>query len=227
MPVKIYGAKRTGTNYIYQLLTRNFKQPVFISLFGWKHGPPPEDPLKWWDEHPKETRKFKHVRQLGTRLRYVICIKDPYSMCVSNIEYTWRFFGEGQDRSAPGVYRLLCNSFNKLYQTWWDFMQEQGEERSCVFRYEDALADYRAVLRSMEERFKLARKHSPLQDLRREALPGTDGHTHVSSGLFKRQAYYEKRHYLLALTPDCKQMITDTMDWDLMARFGYTPEKEN
>lgn len=226
MPIKLYGARRTGTNYIYQLLLRNFRAPVFISLFGWKHGPPPEDLQKWWEEHPKETRKFRGSFRFIDRLRYVVCVKDPYALCLSNLDYSRRFFKKPQDIATPGTYRQLCASFNKLYQVWWDFMQVRMPHESFVFRYEDALADFRAVLLEIEERFRLGRKQLVLQDLVREALPGTDGHTHVSKQVFSRKDYYLKKEYLKRLSPECRQAITDTTDWELMGRYGYKPETD-
>ena len=103
--IKQYGAKRSATNYVRNLLERNFKNIIVLTnILGWKHGPHPEKvdgSGKNWVPDKKTKSYVKKLIALVSddlkkayasgEIKYLIVSKDPYAWYVSNIR-AWHKF---------------------------------------------------------------------------------------------------------------------------------------
>ena len=84
--VKIYGEKRTGTNYLTTLILTNFiDTTVFMNVGGWKHGKFIETPnktnlLNTVDRITKDKINVDETISLFTtkQVKFIIIIKNPY-----------------------------------------------------------------------------------------------------------------------------------------------------
>ena len=83
---KIYGQKRTGTNYISTILLDNFLETkVFMNVGGWKHGkiiqiPDEKNLVNTVDINTKNKINVPQTINLFkiNKVKFIVIIKNPY-----------------------------------------------------------------------------------------------------------------------------------------------------
>jgi hypothetical protein len=222
--LKQYGAKRTGTCYLWHLLGRNFEGVrVLTNALGWKHGQP-VDPAAWLAGHPEAGLTAEDAAGVGN----LVSVKDPYAWLVS----ICRFEHGGRYDQAPG----LVAGLNDLYAAWL------GLPRLRVVRYEWLLLDLAGELGALGRQFGLRRRGDGFVDeprvvrpgehagragflwgLRRRGFVAWPGEDVGPEALFGRRDWYLERRYMAVLPVAARDAVTDGVDWDLFGRMGYEP----
>lgn len=247
---KQYGEMRTGTNLLRALLVKNYPgTTVLMHVLGDKHSPP-ADFARLWEETrsaaepahefvrratfevpsltttEKDPRQTAMTRQLAARLAaawegrelaFLVSIKEPYAWAASMARFCgWTLTAD----ESLGQLESACRRFNERYTAWL----ELAAGGPCAFvHHEDLVGDVTAVLGELEGRFGLpcARApevpRGPLRPARWDYSP-----IHVGVRTFDAD-HYLRRRYLAELPPAHREVVTQTIDWDLLRRFDYAP----
>ncbi|MGA2736735.1 MAG: hypothetical protein ABSG65_04715 [Bryobacteraceae bacterium] len=152
-------------------------------------------------------------------LGYLVSIKDPYAYAVSINR--WKKDGLKRFQEPPHVVgadaeliRRHCLAFNAVYASYWPLI-ESG--RGMLVRYEDLLGDAACTLGRIQRKFGLTARGNGFTDVEQTVAP-TLG---VSNSPFYR-SFYRNREYLAALDAACLATVDQTINWELMRRYGYS-----
>ncbi len=156
---------------------------------------------------------------------FLISIKDPYAWVPSVARYfgwiSWT--GRKTVLGSALVPRIteVCAGFNTSYASWLALARERPE-RCQLIRHEDLLVDSDATLCTLEARFGLRRSTATLVDPPFESYPlDWDQNAERPGGVKFDKSYYLEKRYLTRLSPQVRDAITKTIDWELLACAGY------
>jgi hypothetical protein len=176
------------------------------------------------------------------RFAYLISAKDPYAWGASIAAF--RCFiprglprGKPQFRFIPAAGQPLvhkvndvvscfqlkqaCLRFNHCHFAWLRLHEASGG-RSTIVRYEDLLADPGAILGQIERKHGLCRRDKAATSF--QAAVGCADWDHAPAPTSKEKfdpGRYIEGQYMDSLTPAMRSTITETIDWQLMSKFGY------
>jgi len=216
MIVKQYGEMRTGTNLVRALRSPHGR--VLMHILGDKHSPPvdfdslweeaqsADDPARWFVHEatfraPSATTSRDDVQQLQLVDEIAHEVADAYATrslrYVVSIKDPYAWAASIMRMRTPWRdFHTACRDFNTRYAAWLALP-------SCeVIRYEELI----------------------------DALPGggvLPAHwdyspVEVDSRPFDPN-FYSERKYLTHLSDWHRDMVTNTIDWELLAPFGYAP----
>ncbi len=204
--VKIYGLPRTCTNLVTHLIRQNFHARVFANQLGWKHGP------NLWREGDQIA---------GCPLKFVICVRHPYSWLVSF--YRFETEGHGLTTDFSAFVRGNCNTYqnrnpidryNLLVRMWLGLAV--SPECAQVVRAESIQADQIATLQTLERQLSFRRRHSQLQDERHQVGPDEQ----IRRRNFDAD-YYQSQRFLAHYDPRLLSFVNERIDQDLMNTLQY------
>lgn len=217
--VKIYGCRRTGTNFIQQLVKLNCPDTAcYDNQFGNKHDSPVRDLSKFMK---KTTVKYKkHVdyyKEVRTRimkyrnLHSIIIIKNPYSW-YSSIKNYIRKRRKFDDQMFVTVY----NQYKDIYTACRDFYPNPtvfGEwyGKAVIVKYEDLLTDTKTAMLSICDHFGL-----PLQE---NLIVPSKIHMSAKFTNVQKQFYLREDNFDLSIKKI--QTINKIIDHDLTEFYGY------
>jgi len=224
--IKILGIQRSGTNYLRQLLKKNLPPGVLVlgpSALGNKHDTYSiEEMLEWLQRH---RRGYLHDH--FDKVRIVVTVRSPMSWTIGHL----RHIAQNLVLKRRSVFKagapkdhavLIQSSLNPRYQSWRKLC-ENYPDRVVFQRFEDLLADPKAALTRLAERFGIADLFKPEHVLEIEKEVCSNGK--LSSKDYDRRDYYTKRRYLDELKPGIKRAIIEHTDWETAGFFGYKPEE--
>jgi methyltransferase family protein len=252
MPVllKQYGERRTGTNYLRYLVQTNCDDAVVLMhVLGDKHSAPQPFDQIWRATrgcanpdlefvsrttfaverfHDDLERERADVAQIAGRVAaafacgtigYLVSIKDPYAWVSSIARHSqWRPSGRVQDGQRVAA---ACRRFNQLYAAWLSWARERP---SSVVRYEDLLREPERTVDQIAKQFQLTRKKDAFADTRiRMERQVWDGDPLSTMREPFDPDFYTARKYLQQLDDVARDTITRTIDWTLLAPYGYEP----
>lgn len=208
---KVYGLKRSGTNYAQWLINNNFENCFnLINYWGWKHGLPIIDKSNDSCEHSRETsRVYKHkwenrcapyVQEIeeshsNNTLKYVFCVKNPYSWL-----YSMR-----KAKMNPQLKRW--NDVNRAYVEF----HENNPECSFIVRFEDHYGGFSHVLERMRTQFSLDMSH--VQYVNQDFIIGANQKVQdVGFDL----SFYEREEYMDSLSKKDLTRIQENVDHELI-----------
>lgn len=221
--VKIYGLKRTGTNYISSLLYNNFKNiTIFSNVGGWKHGkiiklPNKNNLLNTVDGQTKQ----KHLKKINVtldlfsqgRVKFVVMIKNPYLWMVSVCRF------EFKKQTRENVIKFV-----KMWNDTYANYKKHIENGDAIFiNYEDVLRDLN-VLQILEDKFGLEKKHDKFVNIKNQMdansdcnLCGTTGH------VFNKKNYYTNNDDSIKkyVGNDIINIINEYISEDVLLFYGY------
>lgn len=232
IPIKLYGLQRTGTNYVTNLIQKNFGDEVRFNNAGWKHG--------HYFTHPEEPN-------------IVIVSKDPYAWMLSCYKY-WKELPEiGPDLTdttfeefvttspvmlegssdIPYLIRAtnLMEYYNNMYFHWLSIRFKRDDRKICLIRYEDALADVDKTLSDIASVFGLRQKS--YTNIENEVVWGYDDWSNQTGETkeylkdkvkkFEKRDFYVEAQYLDSYNDNMLKFIHESWDNWLMApeRLGY------
>jgi hypothetical protein len=157
---------------------------------------------------------------------FVITIKNPYAWAVSVAAYE-HVIGRGATL-GPKLGDFLsrqCLSFNQRYRSWQN-LAESMPSRTRVVRHEDLIRDPENVLAETGAKFGLHRNGPFVDEPHVTPMTWWDNTNEPASQAKFDRSYYLEERYLQRLSPQAFEMVTATIDWELMDAFGYAPKHE-
>lgn len=215
--IKIYGAKRTCTNFITWALRNNFLNvDLLVNELGWKHQlcEPVDWSMKnWCDEKGKGKPKISKERLQklketyeDKKVRYVIVVKNPVSWYLSILRY------EGKKKKRIDI--SILQRYIKKYIDWLSFLNSIGE-RGILIRYEILLSSFEYTLDSVQKRFDLKRLYDPYIKPEKRFF---------RANLTKRNfdsSYYTDNKFLDQFDKKDLEVFNKMLPKDLMRGLGY------
>lgn len=203
----------------HDIRTRADFEDLLHSDRYWKERNIPSSSEFEWVHQPVTYAELLALRDGRLPLGYLISIKDPYACAVSINR--WKQGGLKHFQTPPQdlvvnaeLIRRYAVDFNSAYASYWELI---ANARGILVRYEDLLADAISVISGIRNRFHLATRKCGLRDIDTTVAP-TYG---ISASPFYR-SFYLKREYLASLSDECLAAIRETIDWELMGRYGYS-----
>jgi len=229
--VKQYGERRTCTNLAKYFVEQNtVGVEVLASVLGWKHGFH-SGKIDWsgetWGEEygrplKDQVKNLLEIKEAYTagELRYLVCVKDPYSWCLSFARYQRKINPVGYVR--PAYLKNIIGVWNKKYLNWEKLLN--SVELSFLFRYEDFLREPRSVRERLLKSLCLpGSQKSSLSFPQKFSRGGQrlNKKNAFSSTAFDRD-YYLNRRYMKFYNSDHKGIFRKCLDIALAKRLGYT-----
>lgn len=228
--IKIFGLQRSGTNYLTDLINRNFKNTrVLVNIGGWKHG----------------TYCAPYV--LGQEVDVVVLVKNPYSWLRSVYEYwgpnrkknigpdlrsvAFEQFVRSravfeQQRGIPFLYRA-ANPIQYWNNMCFHWISVQMESKRCVMvSYETLLSNFDLTMLRLTDIFDL----SPMSDSLEytsstKVFEPSEEEPNTSDEDFAKSDYYTQRGYMRYYSQDLIEFVNSQLDRDVMSKCGYNLER--
>jgi hypothetical protein len=220
--VKIYGLRRTGTNYLQWLMINNFEHlVVLVDAFKWKHGLPENITRKRVNSvfnnnclTSKDYRLSVSVDEPidlenlndAVPVNYILCIKDPYSWYLSICR--WKHI-------VP--FPLTNDKLEQLFI--WNYMGNKYRKFVCQFprtviiKYEDLLLKLNHTLKDLENRFCLKLFGTHVVDNKNNAYD--------DAPFSKQRHFYASKKYLKLYTTKDFFAMRDFLDKEIVNKLGY------
>ena len=220
------GYIRTCTNYTRVLLEKNFEAKVITVA---KHNDVEglHDNMENYINLVKGQRAWPHdlepdfIEELynSNKLKFVICIKNPYSWFHS------------VSKTGPSLHRPdlsnpwpIIQKFNDRYRAWIDILKN-NEENSFIVRHEDLLGSFQPTMEDIQDKFQLKKSLDDYKNERRDVLGQSKGQKRVGNTFYSQRLNDKK----MPLSGDGKPIynlsdfnrIRDEIDWNVMRFYGY------
>lgn len=195
--VKQFGLKRSGTNWLYDLLTANFNVKVLTNGGGWKHG------------------EYRVKRLLGHETDCVVISKDPFSWLVSMHRYRAKWGKESFARLVNDGDMIA--HWSVLHRNWLDAAARVRESVIAFIRYEDVLRSPKQTLQLLAGKLDIERSSGDWIIETRRVVPG-GGH---SKNNFNRRPYYLNRAYMNSFNEKMVDTVRRLVDEDVVTELGY------
>ena len=228
--LKLYGAFRSGTNFLQAVMELNYHVTCLGSEGGWKHTVPPI--------------AFHEGRYAPGPHPVAVLVKNPFAALTSMYRYfkarrftnascgeTWDTFLTQRftifDAKQPGMPRLRFANpvqyWNHVYYAWWSM----SEERRAVVRYETLLADPDLVTSRLAKGFSFERRSETLIVPSRTVHRLTDTWDrsaladYEETATFKGRPYYLSGEYAREFSVDQAMFVAGELDPELLVHLGY------
>jgi hypothetical protein len=242
--IKIYGERNTGTNYLIELISRNFNINVlngvapdrlialenllhsgevlkdfyfyfaFGRTLGWKHSSV---------KSPKELAKYK----ISRNTYFITLSKNPYSWLLSLYKNPYHYkgkvgtFEEFIETPYKNVKRENTGKSSEYPVNIWNIKNKSyiglnNELKIINLKYEELLIDPEKTINKIKMKFNLELKNSTFVNV-------TDSTKGASSNFSSYQEYYlnEKWKDNKNLTPNAISIINKMLDYSIMQHYGY------
>jgi hypothetical protein len=235
--VKQQGAMRTGTNLVKFALEENFTNVrVLVNIGRWKHATA-DTPFNWsglnWEGdgrsldvgtriEPHELETVRAAISAGAE-KYAISIRNVYTWLESYLRFTQADDTNPQLADLPRQ-RIVeaLQRWNTLYRSYLSLLAD--DNRVMLFRLEDLLANFTAVLDRARQLWGLNPRHIGYVRPAYYLHAGVDGQSR--SQLLDSSRSFDQRQYLLNnhLAPfkaPLLALIRQTVDQDVLQAYGY------
>lgn len=221
--IKLFGLKRSCTNYVELLLRKNFKEHVLLhgNVMGWKHGKPVKE-IDWtghaWVEQydpvvietymNSVSRKSLQKAFNDDNILYVICVKNPYAWYLS--------YCKAANINPFPLNTAICYNWN--YNIEW--IQEYIKHKYYyVIRFEDMLFNYSTVLQDIKHKFKLTPKYEVWKNVNNYV----GSNLHIYDKLFNNEYYLNKEYLNEYITHSYEYLnqFNQLLSIDLMESLQY------
>lgn len=223
--ILLFGLQRSGTNFLEQLLIKNFKIHILNDYHNRKS--PLQKHFRIYDQKDiipeyqykndlrlKSFEQFLKVTQLDNKLDCVLIIsKNPYNWLISYKEWAVKC-------NWPAVNHNYLEEYNLFYRKWIEFSKE--DERIQFVKYENLLLDTKKELKKLKKRFdfqyKLLRQIYGLE-IKLKKVPQTTNFTKV------RRNFYERNLFLDELKKEGVDEINSMLDLKVISHLNYSIQK--
>ncbi len=221
-----YGLQRSGTNYLKDLVLKNFNGVVcrndphcrslplqkHFRLYDEKHFIPTGAPY-YNNFHYTSFEEFdQHVLELTgvSDMRYIVIVRDPFSWYLSVRKEAKKM--KWLTYIGTNVNPNFMIDWNLFYRKWLHFQKEEPD-RVLFLNYEDLLLDFHKSMERVEAHLDAERKDETFQDV---------------SKVFKSKKYTEERkdhlrekRYLKEYEPRNLFLLAQHLDRGLMDALNY------
>lgn len=220
----LYGMQRTGSNYVEELVKKNFTDVSFLRneysralpthkhfrLYEEKHLIPQNkymnsfkyDSHAQFDDHVSEIVNKKNIN-------YLVVVKNPYSWYLSYKRHAKKFKYNYYKNSVCPHFILEYNAF---YSKWLEF-SEEVRDRIMIVRYEDVIHDFEHCMDRIKQSFGLNAANSEYLNIKRAPM---SRHFNV-----KRLIYYKTNAYMDMIGSKELNVINNLLDKGVLGKFGY------
>jgi hypothetical protein len=232
--IKIWGLKRTGTNWLRWLIDANFKSvETLMDVMGWKHGTPTRKPSwNWRDWYPEwcphscpiDDEKLNRLVTAWEdgRIGHVMIIKNPLSWIDSMIRY------------LNCAHAAMTLEWLRLHGEHWasrlgefeQFTRAGVGQDALIIRYEDLIKSKEPAmaLEPLAVAFELQRVFPPTDS----TLHFERGNDAIPSDKCIRdpkkvcdRSYWTELAYVSNFHSDQIALLRSTIPSDLLQRWGY------
>lgn len=221
--IKIFGLKRSCTNYIESLLRTNFKEHVLLhgNVMGWKHGKPVKE-IDWtghaWVEQYDPNAIEQYMNSVSRKslqkefdndnILYIICIKNPYAWYLS--------YCKAANITPFPLKPEICYMWNFNLEWIQEYMYHK---HYYVIRFEDMLSNYSAVLDDIANKFNLTPKNKVWKNITKYITVNQK----IDDNVFNAN-YYLNNDYIFEYTThsyDNFNQFNQLLSIDLMESLHY------
>jgi hypothetical protein len=195
---------------------------------------PAKTTLAEHSEQPEHSEQQLYLQKLAqplttavreNRLGFIISTKHPYPWAASIARFKkWTKEDDGRCQMNPEFAERLeeaCRISNQNHQAWLD-LYERNKTRSAIIRHEDLMVQPLEVVSRVEKKFGLWRFPVQMRLPQKKVEPTFwDQHAPWLDEKTFNPALYTSRLYEEQLNDELWSIVTKTIDWKLMARFGY------
>lgn len=221
--VKIYGLQRSGTNFVSDLINKNFENTqVLVNYGGWKHG------------------HYAAPWTLGQEVNVAVVAKNPYAWLVSVYNY-WgpnRKKNIGPDLAGVPFEEFVKNRVCLEYQKsipylirasnpiqYWNNMYfhwssvRLGDKKICMIAYEAFLMDAAYNIEILGKVLGLKPKEQVT--VSEKTFEPAGEQPKESDEAWRDREYYVKQNYLKMYNPKLIEFVNQQLDIEMMLQFGY------
>ena len=219
---KIYGQKRTGTNYVASLITQSFMNVnVYMNVGGWKHGPIIEFPNSYNLLNTVDKKTAQGINKNKTielfknkEIYFIVTIKNPYMWMYSISQFENKKLNESYIISK-------IKEWNTNYLNYKTYIEQN---KAYLIKYEDIIQDQKKIFQDMKNRFGIEIYNADI-DIVYKLLPNNDNDLGKTS---KKQ--FDKTKYIQPnisnyLSKDSIRIINKTIDTSLLNFYNYSIQK--
>lgn len=218
---KLYGQKRTGTNYFASIIINNFENTkVFMNVGGWKHGkiiniPDGESLVKFVDTITKKKINIENTINLfkNNLVNFIILIKNPYLWIYSMSNF------ENQKITSRYVKKRIntWNFYNKKYKIHIE------NNNAYLVKYEDLIKNPEETMNNIKLKFNLNQKNNVYKFEKNELHANGDASIgKIKNKKFKNDHYLNEELYIKKfLEKDIIKLINNTIDKSLLEFYQY------
>lgn len=168
--LKIWGLKRSGTNFMRYVLEGNFRDVrALADVCGWKHGTISEVPeSRWRHWYPEQSRPVKPIEDdllaeildayLGGLVDHVMVVRNPYDWLVSSLR--WRR-GPGLERASDSLIASRVNRWVSWVAEALAFRERMLTRSECAGLWHLEALDLDHVRRCYALEWKPGRNEAP------------------------------------------------------------------
>lgn len=214
-----YGLQRSGTNFLENIIKKNYKvrflnsnedrsSPLQKHCRLYKNKKMIPEP-QYNNKIAVETfEQFESLFEI-TPNYYLIISKDPYSWYLSYINWAKKC-------NWPNVNHHYIEEYNVFYKTFIEFSSQS--EKFIFVRYMDLLNDTGAVLDALAKKIKLEKRLFSKLTLRNPRKVSQS-----SAFTEKKRAYYLNQEYLKEFSAEDMQTLNALLDPKVVSFLGYVP----
>lgn len=218
---KIYGQKRTGTNYISKIFIDNFIDiKVFMNIGGWKHGkiieiPDEKNLINTVDKNTKKIINISKTIDLfrKNKVKFIVMIKNPYiwinSMC------------KMKNKSVKNILFVIkqIEIWNTIYKNYKQYIENK---KAYLIKYENLIENPKIVLEDLIKEFNLKRKLKKSYILENKKLKSnSDENIGKTSKFIFDKSIYINPSINKFLQKDIIEIINNNIDFTLMDFYNY------
>ena len=194
--VKLFGLRRTGTNYLTKLLNLNYEIKMIGGLAGWKHG------------------KYRVVEMIGYELDCIVISKNIYSYLTS-LE---RRYG-GCDFYKIEEIADLIERYHLAYGDWLDIPKKLKAKKCCFVKYEDLIENPPLVCERISKELGIKRKTKDFVDIKKIVKPREI----IGTKDFDKN-YYLDRKYMSEYDEELRILIKKLLHVNIIEALGYSKD---
>jgi len=194
--IKIFGLRRTGTNYLSKLLNINYNVKMIGGLAGWKHG------------------KYRVKETWGREIDCIVISKNIYSWMSSlQKRYNeWNFYKIVESADFIQMYSFA-------YGDWLN-IPEKLEVKKCLFvKYEDLIINPSLICEKISKQFKLRNKTKNFINIQKVVKP-----REILGVKNFNKSYYINREYMKKYNEELKILIKKHIDLNIVESLGYSKD---
>ncbi len=194
--LKIFGLRRTGTNYLSKLLKDNYKVKMMGGAVGWKHGP------------------YRVRRFLGREVNCIVISKNIYSWLTSlHRRYSsWDFY----KALEPADFTVM---YSFAYGNWLDIPKKLETKKCSFVKYENLIENPSLVCERVSKELGFKRKTKEFINIERIVKPREI----LGTKDFDKE-YYINRKYMTKYNEKLQKHIKTHTDLDVIKALGYSTD---
>ena len=211
--IYIWGAQRTGTNYMESLCKENFQNPV-ANLNKDK-----SEYMKYGSKHDLDMNLTDKIDPDGI---HIVMIKNPVSWVFSKQKFEEYCRKVNPNHVRKEAYDYIPEEYNDFYKKMFMYFELSSRINRVHFvRYEDLITDFKDVMESFIHESSsrsgfVERDRTSWKNIDRVCMPSNQKSSTTFDRNFDPDVMYHNHFTTLE-----KSQILSMIDVDMLSNFGY------